>query len=180
MPIADKVAAAKKINEFIAGIIQHGGFRLKYRITVDPPPPNEWDKPEILVEFAGPDSPLLLEHGAEVLRSIEQLTLEALHAGHDDHDRVLFDCRGYRAARMAELRMSAEVAAAKVRETQAPFHFVPMSSRERRLVHLALKQEEDLRTESDGEARERHVVVYPKDYKAPAASSRNRRFQMLN
>ncbi len=182
MSIADKTAAAQKINQFLAGIINHGGFRLKYRISVDPPPPNEWDNPEILVEFAGPDSPLLLEHGAEVLRSIEQLTLEAIHAGQDDHDKVLFDCKGFRSARVAELRMLAEVAATKVRESQEPFHFVPMSSRERRLVHLALKQEEDLRTESEGEARERHVVVCPKDYVAPASgsSTRNRRFQMLN
>ena len=179
MPIADKIATAKKINEFLAGVIQHGGFRLKYRIVVDPPAPNEWDHPEILVDLAGPDSPLLLEHGGEVLRAFEQLTLEAVHIGQDDHDRVVFDCRNFRAARVAELRMSADVAAAKVRETNAPFHFAAMSSRERRLVHLALKLQEDLRTESDGEARDRHVVVYPKDYKAPAAS-RNRRFQMLN
>jgi spoIIIJ-associated protein len=53
-----------------------------------------------------------------------------------------------------------------------------MSSRERRLVHLALRDLEDLRTESAGEALERYVVVYPKDYlgKPPApAPSRRRR-----
>ncbi len=40
-----------------------GGFRLKYRITVDPPLSEErdWEHPEIMVEFAGPDSSLLLE-----------------------------------------------------------------------------------------------------------------------
>jgi spoIIIJ-associated protein len=53
-----------------------------------------------------------------------------------------------------------------------------MSSRERRLVHLALRDLEDLRTESAGEALERYVVVYPKGYlgKPPApAPSRRRR-----
>jgi spoIIIJ-associated protein len=43
-----------------------------------------------------------------------------------------------------------------------------MSSRERRIVHLALRDEADLRTESEGEGMRRCLVVYPKDYK-PAA-----------
>ena len=40
-----------------------------------------------------------------------------------------------------------------------------MSSRERRIVHLALRDEADLRTESEGEGMRRCLVVYPKDYK---------------
>ena len=52
-----------------------------------------------------------------------------------------------------------------------------MSSRERRILHLAMRDLDDLRTESDGEAAQRHVVVYPKDYtgKPPAASISRRR-----
>jgi spoIIIJ-associated protein len=41
-----------------------------------------------------------------------------------------------------------------------------MSSRERRIVHLALREEKDLRTESDGEGGRRSVVVYPGTYKS--------------
>ena len=57
MPITDKVAAAKQIGEFLQNVISNGGFKLKYRITVDPPiaQNREWEHPEILVEFAGPD-----------------------------------------------------------------------------------------------------------------------------
>ena len=66
MSIPDKVAAANKINELLKAVVAHGGLRLKYRITVDPPLPEErdWERPEILVEFAGPDSALLLERNA--------------------------------------------------------------------------------------------------------------------
>jgi len=61
-------------------VITHGGFKLKYRITVDPPiaEQREWEHPEILVEFAGPDSSLLLERGGELLRSFELLGTEIL------------------------------------------------------------------------------------------------------
>jgi spoIIIJ-associated protein len=61
--------------------------------------------------------------------------------------------------------MAANVAAEKVRQTGTPFHFAPMSSRERRILHLALRDQTDLRTESDGEGFNRCVVLYPADYK---------------
>ena len=72
--------------------------------------------------------------------------------------------------RLEELRAAAGVAAEKVRKTGAPYEFAPMSSRERRIVHLALREQTDLHTESTGEGLRRSVVVYPKDYK-PAAKS---------
>ncbi len=65
--------------------------------------------------------------------------------------------------------MAAGVAAEKVRQTGTPFHFAPMSSRERRMVHLALRDQTDLRTESDGEGFNRCVVLYPADYKPATA-----------
>jgi len=57
MPIGDKIEAAKKIGEFLQAAVKNSGLRLKYRITVDPPLPEnrDWEHPEILVEFAGPD-----------------------------------------------------------------------------------------------------------------------------
>ena len=73
----------------------------------------------------------------------------------------------HRAMRLEELRLAADVAAEKVRKTGSPYTFAPMSSRERRIVHLALRDKGDLRTESQGEGGHRSVVVYPKDYKAP-------------
>src|ERR1700721_2325158 len=126
MSIPDKIAAANKINELLKGIVSNGGLRLKYRITVDPPlqEDRDWERPEILVEFAGPDSPLLLERGGELLRAVEFLALE-------------------------KLRLAAGVAAERVRKTGTPYEFAPMSSRERRIVHLALRDHSDLRTQSE-------------------------------
>ena len=167
MPITDKIAAANKINELLRGVVANAGLRLKYRITVDPPVGEErdWERPEILVEFAGPDSPLMLERGAELLRSIELIALEMLRLPGNEHEKISFDCMNHRAMRLQELRMAASVAAEKVRKTGAPYKFAPMSSRERRIVHLALRDEADLRTESEGEGLRRYVVVCTKDYK---------------
>src|SRR3974390_441146 len=179
MPIADKIAAAKKISELLNGIISTGAFRLRYKIMVDPPAADhDVAHPEIKVELSGADSPLVKEGGGELLRAFEHVALEMLRLGPEEHDKVVFDCENFRADRMAELRMSANHAAEKVRQSGVPYAFAPMSSRERRLVHLALREMEDLRTESAGEALQRYVVVYPKDYQgkppAPAAARRRR------
>src|ERR1700722_13212863 len=156
MSIPDKLAAAKKINEFLQAVVTHGGLRFKYRIIVDPPLPEnrDWETPEILVDFAGADL----------------LALEMLRLPSGEHEKISFDCQNQRSLRIQELRTAATVAAEKVRKTGTPYQFSPMSSRERRIVHLALRDEADLRTESEGEGMRRCLVVYPKDYK-PAGKS---------
>src|SRR5437667_4407007 len=168
MAIPDKIAAAKRINEFLRGVVANAGLRLKYRISVDTPmaEDRDWEKPEILVELSGADSPLLLERGAELLRSLELLAMEMFRLPGNEHEKICFDCMNHRSMRLEELRMAASVAAERVRKTGAPYEFAPMSSRERRIVHLALRDHPDLRTESQDEGGWRRVVVYPKDYKA--------------
>jgi spoIIIJ-associated protein len=165
--IPDKVAAAKKINEFLQAVVTEGGLRFKYRIVVDPPlqEDRDWEKPEILVDFSGPDSTLLLDRGGELLRALELIALEMLRLPSGEHEKVCFDCQNHRAQRIHELRTAANVAAEKVRKTGTPYHFSPMSSRERRIVHLALRDEADLHTQSEGEGVRRCLVVYPKDHK---------------
>lgn len=165
MATLDKLAAANRINEFLQSVVTNGGLHLKYRIVVDPPPQVGWETPEIFVDFAGPDSTLLLDRGGELLRALELLAFEILHLPSNEHEKISFDCKNQRSIRLQELRMAASVAAEKVRHTGAPFHFAPMSSRERRIVHLALRDQPDLRTESDGEGFNRCVVLYPADYK---------------
>jgi spoIIIJ-associated protein len=167
MAIPDKIAAAKQINELLRGIVANAGLRLKYRISVDPPmaQDRDWERPEILVEFSGPDSGLLLERGAELLRSIELLAIEMLRLPGNEHEKLCFDCMNHRAMRLEELRIAANVAAERVRKTGTPYRFAPMSSRERRIVHLALRDYDDLYTESEGTGGRRMVVVLPKNYR---------------
>src|SRR6202795_557994 len=141
MSIPDKVAAAKKINEFLQAVVTHGGLRLKYGIIVDPPLPEnrDWEKPEILVDFSGPDSALLLDRGGELLRALELLALEMMRLAAGEDVKDCFDGQNQRSRRIQELRTAAAVAAENVRRTGTPSQFSPMSSRERRIVHLALR-----------------------------------------
>ena len=71
----------------------------------------------------------------------------------DEHDKISFDALGHRAMRIEELRLAAACAAERVRKTGVPYSFSPMTSRERRIIHLALRDDADLRTESQGPGR---------------------------
>jgi spoIIIJ-associated protein len=60
-----------------------------------------------------------------------------------------------------ELRMTARVAAERVQTSKQPFRLNPMTSRERRIVHMALKDMPGVRTESIGVGEHRQVVIHP-------------------
>jgi len=104
---------------------------------------------------------MLLSNKAELLLALEHLAMETLKMGSDDHSRLSFDANDYRLLRIEELRMSAGVAAENVKRTGVPFRFNPMNSRERRVIHLSLRGETTLRSESGGVGPGRHVSGLP-------------------
>jgi spoIIIJ-associated protein len=115
----------------------------------------------LVVKFLGADLEYLMANKGEALLALEQLTQEALKMNSDEHALLCFDANDFRLLRQQELRLSAQTVAERVRETNTPYRFNPMNSRERRVVHLALREATDLRTESSGMGPARHVVVYP-------------------
>lgn len=150
-----------RIDGFLGPLLASAGFELRYKISDADAGEGDFETPDLLVIFSGPDVDTLLANRAELLLALEQVTMEMLRFGSDEHSRLSFDANDYRLLRIEELRLSAQTAAERVKRTGTPFRFNPMNSRERRVVHLALRGETDLRTESSGIGPGRHVVVYP-------------------
>lgn len=113
------------------------------------------------VQISGDDVPLLLSHNAELLDALEYLANRLLLRDGQSDGRIVFDSGTYRAQRERELCLMAEKAAERVRTSRAPFSFDPMSPNERRIIHLALVDDESVRTESQGNGVDRKVTVYP-------------------
>jgi spoIIIJ-associated protein len=154
-----------KIDAFLRKIIKASGLELEYSIESGDTAFSDFETPDIIVQFRGPDVELLLENKAELLLALEQLTTEYLRLSSDEHSLLCFDANEHRALRIEELRLSAMTAAEKVKKTRVPFHFSPMNSRERRIIHLALRNETAVRSESVGVAPYRQVVIVPADMK---------------
>jgi spoIIIJ-associated protein len=157
----DRDAAVPALRSFLGLLVRSGRFELRAEITPPPADAPHLEKTELVVNFDGPDSELLLARQGELLRAIEHVAVRWLGLGPEDYDRVRFDCQGYRAGREAELALAARTAAERVKQSRAPYRFSPMSARERRLIHLALRDDPAVRTASEGEGPARAVVVYP-------------------
>jgi spoIIIJ-associated protein len=175
MPIEDYRAAATTISDFLKLLVSTGGLRLKYRITAGEgaADPDGLEAREIYVEIAGPDAPLVTQRNGELLRALEHVAAKMVRLEPEEHDRISFDSGNFKAMRAREMKMAADTAAERVRRSGTPYSFQPMSSRERRMLHLAFRQFDDLETESSGEGLRRFVVVYRKGDKhvPPAAPS---------
>ncbi|MEO7649909.1 MAG: R3H domain-containing nucleic acid-binding protein [Bryobacteraceae bacterium] len=150
-----------RVDAFLRPLLTRGGFELKYEMAPGASAHPDFESPEITVRFNGPDVDVLLANKAELLLALEQVTMEALNVPSEDHSRISFDANDYRMLRIEELRLSASAAAEKVKRTGTPFFFNPMNSRERRVIHLSLRNETTLRSESTGFGGQRQVVVYP-------------------
>lgn len=158
----DHAAVSTELRRCVDLLLQKSRFQLAYEIrALGPAAAKELENPEIIVEFKGRDQDLLLEHNAELLLALEHIALRCLWLDPQFYGRIRFDAAGYRGTRIQELKLSAHVAADRVRETRAPFRFNAMSSRERRILHLVLKEESGVRSESEGSGEDRQVVVYP-------------------
>ena len=157
------------ISRFLQGVIDKAAFKLKFELSEGGAAHPEIEDPDLVVRFSGADVDLLLENKGELLLAMEQLTQEVLGMRSDEHALVCFDANDYRMLRIEELRLSAQTAAEKVKKTRIPFQFSPMTSRERRIIHLALRDEPAVRSESSGIGPMRGVVIYPADMPTPPA-----------
>jgi spoIIIJ-associated protein len=163
MPMDDLTQAANTVADFLRSVIRAGRFRLRFRVTAGDGArdPDGLEAREIYVELSGPDASLLTGANGELLRALEHLAAKLLRLESAEHDRISFDAENFKALRARELRGQADAAAEQVRRTGQPYAFAPMSSRERRMLHLALKEAEGVETASAGEGAARALVVYP-------------------
>jgi spoIIIJ-associated protein len=165
------------IESLLSQVIRVGRFELKFVIGKRAPGEAEFEAPEYGVEFSGADAGLLVEKNGTLLDSLEYLVLKAARLEEDLYTKITFDCQGWRRLRAEELKLTARMAAERVIESGEPFSLNPMSPRERRLVHLALRDQPLVRTESEGTGPERRVVILPASPPArrPSPSFRKRR-----
>ena len=158
-----KESVGSRIEEFLESVLKRARFRVTFEISEPKPHFADFENPDLMVKFTGPDVDLLLENKAELLLALEHLTMEKLRMAPNEHTLLVFDANDYRILRIEELRLSALAAAEEVKASHRPFRFNPMTSRERRFIHIALRNEPEVRSESQGAGPYRGVVIYPAD-----------------
>jgi spoIIIJ-associated protein len=148
--LSDPAAAALRVVERIARALGP-----EYRVQAS-------DRADgIVLDVSGGDpGPVIGRHGATI-DAIEHLAAAVAFPPGADRRPVSVDAQGYRARRERRLRELAAQAAEEALRENAPMELDPMSAAERKVVHLALADREDVTTSSDGREPERFVVVWP-------------------
>ncbi len=127
------------IDSLLKKIIQHGEFALSFAIHHLAQDPSDPDSPEYVVDFTGADADLLLERNGALLDALEHVVLKAARLREEHLGKITFDCQDWRRLRIEELKLTAQIAAERVVESGDPFALSPMNPRERRIIHLALR-----------------------------------------
>ncbi|HXI04154.1 MAG TPA: R3H domain-containing nucleic acid-binding protein [Candidatus Saccharimonadales bacterium] len=119
------------------------------------------ERDALIVDLVGPDSDLLLDYAGETLEAFQVLLGKILPRKFGTTLRVLVDTKNYRLSREHELIEIAHRSAEKVRASGRAVELSPMNSMERRIVHLALGDEDGIETSSTGEGEDRRVCILP-------------------
>ncbi len=146
---------AEEAKKFLEGIFRSIGLT----VTME----KMMSRERILLNLHGEGLGILIGKHGRTLNSLQYLT--NLAAGKLYHHRyfVLLDVENYRIRREQTLTTLALRLAEKAKRTGAPVELEPMDPGERRMIHLALQEDDAVTTESEGEGSYRHVVILPKE-----------------
>lgn len=142
-----------EIREFVNGLLEEARLQVNSSISLNGEVVN--------IELEGADSGLVLRENARLMYAINHLVNQSFYRKAGGRYSFVVDCDQYRGTRVMELQLLARKAAEKVRASARPFRLQPMPSSERRVIHLALADEEGIATESEGGGGSRRVVILP-------------------
>lgn len=122
----------------------------------------EAGRAKVAIVSEGPSQDLrrLVGPDGEVLDALQDLARLAVQAETGDMSRLMLDVAGFRAGRRERLAEVARESVAQVKESGARLALAPMNAFERKVVHDVVL-EAGLRSESEGEDPNRHVVILP-------------------
>jgi spoIIIJ-associated protein len=137
--------------------------RIVDSITNDAEISAEENSGRLFFNVVGGNAGILIGKKGQTLDAIQSLVEKIInkHNPHNDKIRIQVDVEGYLETRKANLEKLAERLADKSKRIRKPISLGQMSAYDRRIVHLALKHDPDIRTKSRGEGYMRKLVIFP-------------------
>ena len=144
----------EKIKEQIAHFLETLGVKVDSIEVSDTAVGN---KPTFIIKT--PESGILIGDRGETLQALFHLVRRIVQKEQGEDVDFSIDINDYRAHKAEELRMKARMLANRARDMRTDVEMDSMSSYDRLIVHDALANETDIKTESAGEGKNRHVVI---------------------
>lgn len=119
-------------------------------------------KDKITFQVHGEDLGILIGKHGQTLDAIQYLTNLVANKEVRRRCQIVVDVENYRSRREETLIQLAHRLGAKVRRTRQKIALEPMNAFERKIIHLALQNEKNIKTDSEGQEPYRHIVIYYK------------------
>ena len=114
------------------------------------------------INLEGEDGGVLVRRGGEGLQALQHIVATTFRKQLGDDNRIVIDCNGFRKDKDAELRQMARFIAEKARSSGMPQEMGPLNPYERRIVHMAIAETNDVTSESIGDAVMKTVIISSK------------------
>ena len=149
--MVEKVKAFEKITKKLFALLEiKVGFEVKE------------EEGAVAIQVTTDEPGILIGYHGQAIQAVQLLLALAGFKKLGEWTRVLVNVGDYREKREESLTNMAKSLAQKVKFSGTSQSLPPMSSAERRIIHLALADDQELETVSEGEGRDRHVVIKPK------------------
>ncbi len=125
----------------------------------------------ILYKIEGGNSALLIGKRGQTLEAMQYLVEKIVNKQNETRLRILVDVEGYLNTRQANLKRMASKMAEKAQKINKPVTIGQMNAYDRRIVHLHLKDNQAVRTQSVGDGNYRKLIVFPKRRRRGKGSS---------
>ena len=152
LPASDPRTAVRA-KEILEGILT--------RMGLDYPVETIESDESVTLRISGDGSGLLIGRGGQTLDAIQYIINKVINKARLDRRIIVLDTEEYRGKREEYLLSLAAKLSHKVKKSRKPVTISNMSARDRRIIHLALKDDPGLLTKSRGEGAYRKIVILP-------------------
>lgn len=146
-----KRVSLDRAKEVLKGILE----RMDIQAEIEETERDEEPYLNIISENGG----LLIGQKGETLNALQSIVNKIVNRNILERVRIAIDTEGYRERQQNELKALATSEALKAKEAGKDITLPPMNSEDRRIVHIALKDDEEIETTSIGEDPNRKVVI---------------------
>jgi spoIIIJ-associated protein len=126
------------------------------KVTIDE---YEGDDGELILDVSGGDLAVLIGRHGRTLDSLQLVVSSYLSNELKFHYPIVVDIEGYKMRRKDKIVSLAKSSAARAKQRRGRVQMPPMNAYERRIVHLALRDDLEVTTHSEGEDPDRRVVI---------------------
>jgi spoIIIJ-associated protein len=113
----------------------------------------------VRINLNGEDGNILTRKQGEALAAVQHIVSAIYRHEAAEGRRLVVDCMGYRKSKDDELKQMAIFLAGKAKDSGLSQEIGPLNPYERRIVHLAVAEVENVTTESIGDAFEKTVII---------------------